>query len=111
MSCKMDVSTFAFLSMCLVLGKIGSSISFPLSHTKEAKRHANLGHAFVKLKWPSQERSNSKIPCAFSLGYYLLINLSLRDILMAGLCVPFTLDSEIIAMTWNFGDIYCRVYR
>lgn len=37
-------------------------------------------------------------------GYYLLLNLSLRDILVAALCVPFTLDSEIIALTWNYGD-------
>lgn len=44
-------------------------------------------------------------------GYYLLMNLSIRDILLAGLCIPFTLDSEIIAMTWNFGDKYCIVYR
>ena len=36
-------------------------------------------------------------------GYYLLLNLSLRDILVAALCVPFTLDSEIIALTWNYG--------
>lgn len=44
-------------------------------------------------------------------GYYLLINLSIRDILLACLCVPFTLDSEIIAYTWNFGGIYCIVYK
>lgn len=44
-------------------------------------------------------------------GYYLLLNLSLRDILFACICVPFTLDSEIIAYTWNYGDIYCRVFR
>jgi hypothetical protein len=44
-------------------------------------------------------------------GYYLLLNLSVRDILVAALCVPFTLDSEIIAMTWNFGDIFCICYR
>ena len=37
-------------------------------------------------------------------GYYLLLNLSLRDILVAALCVPFTLDSEIIALTWAYGD-------
>lgn len=29
-------------------------------------------------------------------GYYLLINLSIRDILVAALCVPFTLDTEVI---------------
>lgn len=28
-------------------------------------------------------------------GYYLLINLSIRDILVAALCVPFTLDTEV----------------
>jgi len=44
-------------------------------------------------------------------GYYLLINLSIRDILLAALCVPFTLDSEIIALNWNFGQIYCICYR
>lgn len=44
-------------------------------------------------------------------GYYLLLNLSLRDILLAALCVPFTMDSEIIALTWNFGECYCIVYR
>ena len=44
-------------------------------------------------------------------GYYLLLNLSLRDILVAALCVPFTLDSEIIALTWNYGDKYCIAYR
>ena len=37
-------------------------------------------------------------------GYYLLLNLSLRDILVAALCVPFTLDSEIIALSWNYGN-------
>ena len=44
-------------------------------------------------------------------GYYLLLNLSVRDILLAALCVPFTLDSEITALTWNFGPIYCICYR
>jgi len=44
-------------------------------------------------------------------GYYLLINLSIRDILVAALCVPFTLDTEIINLTWYFGDIYCICYR
>lgn len=47
-------------------------------------------------------------------GYYLLINLSIRDILLAGICIPFTLDSEIIAMTWYINDLgkyYCFVYR
>lgn len=44
-------------------------------------------------------------------GYYLLINLSIRDILVAALCVPFTLDSEIIGLTWQFGQIYCIIYR
>jgi len=44
-------------------------------------------------------------------GYYLLLNLSLRDILVAALCVPFTLDSEIIALTWNYGWQYCVAYR
>ena len=44
-------------------------------------------------------------------GYYLLLNLSVRDILLAALCVPFTLDSEIIAMTWNYGYEYCVAYR
>lgn len=44
-------------------------------------------------------------------GYYLLMNLSIRDILLAGLCIPFTLDSEIIALTWNYGPYYCIVYR
>merc|ERR1739848_328142 len=44
-------------------------------------------------------------------GYYLLINLSIRDILVAALCVPSTLDSEIIALNWNFGPIYCICYR
>lgn len=44
-------------------------------------------------------------------GYYLLINLSIRDILLACLCIPFTLDYEIIHYTWNFGSIYCIVYR
>ncbi len=44
-------------------------------------------------------------------GYYLLLNLSIRDILLAGLCMPFTLHSEIIAYSWHLGDIYCIVYR
>ena len=44
-------------------------------------------------------------------GYYLLLNLSLRDILVAALCVPFTLDSEIIALSWNYGSEYCIAYR
>lgn len=44
-------------------------------------------------------------------GYYLLLNLSVRDILVAALCVPFTLDSEIIALTWNYGYEYCIAYR
>lgn len=44
-------------------------------------------------------------------GYYLLINLSLRDILLASLCVPFALDSEIISLNWQFGNIYCICYR
>jgi len=44
-------------------------------------------------------------------GYYLLINLSIRDILVAALCVPFTLDTEVINLTWYFGDSYCICYR
>lgn len=49
-------------------------------------------------------------------GYYLLINLSIRDILLASLCVPFTLNSEIIAASWFsletiLGVNYCFVYR
>ena len=43
--------------------------------------------------------------------YYLLINLSIRDILLACLCVPFTLNYEIIAYTWDCGYIFCIVYR
>ena len=44
-------------------------------------------------------------------GHYLLMNLSLRDILLADLCIPFTLDSEIINMTWNLGQEYCISFR
>lgn len=44
-------------------------------------------------------------------GHYLLLNLSLRDILVAGLCIPFTLDSEIIHLTWNLGLPFCISYR
>jgi len=44
-------------------------------------------------------------------GYYLLINLSIRDILVASLCVPFTLYSEITNLDWAFGDAYCICYR
>ena len=49
-------------------------------------------------------------------GYYLLINLSIRDILLASLCVPFTLNSEIIATSWFaldniLGVNYCFAYR
>lgn len=49
-------------------------------------------------------------------GYYLLINLSIRDILLASLCIPFTLNSEIIAASWFsaanvLGSHYCFVYR
>jgi len=44
-------------------------------------------------------------------GYYLLINLSIRDILVAALCVPFTLDTEVINLTWYFGETYCICYR
>jgi hypothetical protein len=44
-------------------------------------------------------------------GYYLLLNLSVRDILLASLCMPFTLDSEIIALTWNYGLEFCIAYR
>lgn len=44
-------------------------------------------------------------------GYYLLINLSIRDILVAALCIPFTLDTEIIGLSWTFGSIYCICYR
>merc|ERR1712018_941523 len=43
-------------------------------------------------------------------GYYLLINLSIRDILVAALCVPFTLDTEVINLTWYFGETYCIFY-
>ena len=44
-------------------------------------------------------------------GHYLLMNLSVRDILLAGLCIPFTLDSEVIHMTWNLGLEYCISFR
>ena len=49
-------------------------------------------------------------------GYYLLINLSIRDILLASLCIPFTLNSEIIAASWFsaenvLGQHYCFAYR
>ena len=47
-------------------------------------------------------------------GYYLLINLSIRDILLAGICIPFTLDTEIINISWYsnlLGEYYCYVYR
>lgn len=44
-------------------------------------------------------------------GHYLLINLSIRDILLVGLCIPAALDSEVISLTWNFGLPYCISYR
>ena len=44
-------------------------------------------------------------------GHYLLINLSIRDILLAGLCIPATLDSEIIHLTWNLGLEFCIGFR
>lgn len=44
-------------------------------------------------------------------GHYLLLNLSIRDILVAGLCIPFTLDSEIIHLTWNLGEEFCICFR
>ena len=44
-------------------------------------------------------------------GHYLLINLSIRDILLAGLCIPAALDSEIIHLTWNLGLPYCISFR
>jgi len=44
-------------------------------------------------------------------GYYLLINLSIRDILVASLCVPFTLYYEIIKLDWDLGDEFCVAYR
>ena len=49
-------------------------------------------------------------------GYYLLVNLSIRDILMASLCIPFTLNSELFATSWFsldnlLGVNYCFVYR
>lgn len=44
-------------------------------------------------------------------GHYLLINLSIRDILLAGLCIPAALDSEIIHLTWNLGLPFCISYR
>jgi len=44
-------------------------------------------------------------------GHYLLLNLSVRDILLAGICIPFTLDSEIIHLTWNLGEEFCIAYR
>merc|ERR1712018_237628 len=44
-------------------------------------------------------------------GYYLLINLSIRDILLAGLCIPFTMDSEVIRLNWWYPNEYCIVYR
>jgi len=44
-------------------------------------------------------------------GHYLLINLSVRDILLAGLCIPATLDSEIIHLTWNLGLEFCISFR
>lgn len=44
-------------------------------------------------------------------GYYLLINLSIRDILLAGLCIPFTMDSEVIRLDWMYPAEYCIVYR
>ncbi|XP_040581083.1 neuropeptide receptor 22 isoform X2 [Lepeophtheirus salmonis] len=46
-----------------------------------------------------------------STGYYLLINLSIRDILLAGLCMPFALDYEIIHLNWIFGLEYCISFR
>ena len=39
------------------------------------------------------------------------LSFSFRDILLAGLCIPFTLDSEIIHLTWNLGLEYCISYR
>jgi len=44
-------------------------------------------------------------------GHYLLLNLSLRDILVAGLCIPATLDSEIIHLDWNLGLEFCISFR
>lgn len=44
-------------------------------------------------------------------GYYLLINLSIRDILVAALCVPFTLDTEVSfkeqISTWHISTLIC----
>ena len=56
------------------------------------------------------EGHSNHLPFLFT-GYYLLINLSIRDILVAALCVPFTLDSEIISLNWRTGEIYCICYR
>jgi len=44
-------------------------------------------------------------------GHYLLLNLSIRDILLAGLCIPASLDSEIIALNWNLGLEFCISWR
>lgn len=44
-------------------------------------------------------------------GHYLLLNLSVRDVLVAGLCIPATLDSEIIHLTWNLGLEFCISFR
>ena len=41
-------------------------------------------------------------------GYYLLINLSIRDILVAALCVPFTLDTEVRYLAFSrLTHMYC----
>jgi len=44
-------------------------------------------------------------------GHYLLLNLSIRDIILAGICIPATLDSEIIALDWNLGLEFCISFR
>ena len=44
-------------------------------------------------------------------GYYLLMNLSVRDILLAGLCIPFTMDSEVIRLGWMYPNEMCIAYR
>ena len=42
---------------------------------------------------------------------YFIVNLSLSDIIMSVVCIPFTFISNMLVQYWPFGAVMCPIVR